>query len=130
MQGNPKVTNIALNPLGGAATLIVGTILASKVQVMEDPAFNGGAPQGLSGYYLDPAVYPPNPPSPSPANLQVWLPAGTGGLGAAYQPITFGGQDGRVHGGQGDYVSAQGTRLLLLTTNSANAGGVLLVEWP
>lgn len=128
-QVNPKVTNIAINALGGAGTVIATTILCSRAEVMEDPAFNAGAQQGLAGYYLDPDS-PHAAPTKANPNAQVWLPNGTGGEGQAYEPIVFGGEKGRVHGGLGNYVGAQGTPLLLLTSASANAGGVLLVEWP
>lgn len=128
MQDNPKVTNIAINAAGGALVLIAGTILASKVMVMEDPAYNAGAQQGLQGYILDPTSNPLNP-ARSNANLQVWLPNGSGGSGWAYQPIIFGGTDGRVHGGEGRYTGAQGTPYLSLVSLGL-AGGVLLVEWP
>lgn len=127
-QTNPKVTNIAIPAKGGAAVTIATTILVSKVQVMEDPTYNAGTAQGLTGYYLDPDSNHANPAKDNP-NLQVWLPNTDGQEGQAYQPIVFGGADGRVHGGEGLYVGAQGTPLLALTTNSNNAGGVLLVEW-
>ena len=152
-QTNPKVTNIALNANGGPFAVILLTILASKAEVTEDPAYNAGVGQSLQGYYLDPQVtlaadflanptlaaaqargYLANP------NRQVWLP-NNGGSGQAqsYEPITFGGSDGRVHGGEGGYVGAPGPGatpgswtggLLMLTMNSASAGGVLLTEWP
>jgi hypothetical protein len=136
---NPKITNIPINALGGAMTNITLTIMASKVTVIEDPAYNNGAPQGLTGYYID--TQPPQPPIPiepggaappeaSPANLQVWLPGSNGQTGRAFQPIIFGGTDGRVHGGEGNYVGAKGTVILQLTTNSANPGGIILEEWP
>ena len=67
--------------------------------------------------------------NPSTPNQQVWLPNATGGYGRAFEPIYFGGTDGRVHGGEGLYTSGTGTPLLSLTSNGA-AGGVLLVEWP
>ena len=51
-QTNPKVTNVAIGGSAGAWTLIAGSILSSKVEVMEDPAI--GAAQGLQGYYMDP----------------------------------------------------------------------------
>jgi len=137
---NPKVTNIAINAQGGAMTNIVLTIMCSKVEVIEDPSYNGGVPQGLQGYYMDtqpglpsPAVIAPigqAPPAASPANLQTWLPNNNGQIGKAYEPIIFGGTDGRVHGAYSDFVGAQGTTILQLTTNSPDAGGVLLVEWP
>lgn len=129
MQVNPKVTNIAIGAMGGAMTLIAGTILASKVEVMEDPSFNEGVQQGLQGYYMNPNSNHANP-TRDPANLQTWLPNSAGQQGRAYEPIIFGGADGRVHGGLGNYTSAQGTPLLELTTNSGNAGGIILVEWP
>lgn len=128
-QINPKVTNIAINAMGGAMTLVAGTTMSSKVQVIEDPSYNAGQQQGLQGYYLDPTSNPANP-TKSPANLQTWLPNSAGQQGQAYEPIVFGGPDGRVHGDLGQYTGAQGTPLLYLTTNSGNAGGVLLVEWP
>lgn len=130
MQQVPKITNIPINAVGGAMTLIAGTILSSKVEVMEDPAYNNGAGQGLTGFYMDPDSNHADPAvNPVTPAQQVWLPNGTGGYGRAYQPIIFGGSDGRVHGGEGLYVAAEGTPLLNLTSNGA-AGGVLLVEWP
>lgn len=129
MEQNPKVTNIAINGSAGALTQINGTILASRVEVMEDPAYNAGAQQGLQGFYLDPNSNPANP-AKSPANAQVWLPNGTGGSGRAYQPIIFGGAPGRVFAAFGQYASADTTPLLQVKSLSASAGGVLLVEWP
>lgn len=137
-QINPKTTRIPINAKGGVMTNITLTIGASKVEVMEDPFYNGGVPQGLTGYYIDnqPAVGTPPikpdgsaPPQASPADLQVWLPNDAGQVGRAYEPIIFGGDAGRVHGAFGEYVGAQGTVILQLTTNSVTAGGVLLVEW-
>jgi hypothetical protein len=129
MQQVPKITNIPINAVGGALVLIAGTIMASKVEVMEDPAYNNGVQQGLTGFYMDPdsnhAAPAVNPSSPL---QQIWLPNATGGYGRAFEPIIFGGSDGRVHGGEGLYTSAAGTPLLLLTSNGA-AGGIILVEW-
>lgn len=142
---NPKITNIAIGAVGTAMTNVVMTILASKVEIIEDPSTNNGVQQGLTGFYIDtappqptvpimPVVAPPGSPTPppqaSPQNVQVWLPNTNGQIGRAYEPILFGGQDGRVHGGQGDYVGAAGTVVAQLTTNTPNAGGVLLVEYP
>lgn len=142
-QTNPKVTNIAIAAKAGAWTLIIGTILAGKVQVIEDPATNAGTQQGLTGYYLDPnatlsAAFLANPTLAvarangylANPNIQVWLPNGQGQSGQAFEPIIFGGADGRMHGELGGYSSAQGTGILMLTTNSGTAGGVLLVEYP
>lgn len=138
-QTNPKRTNIAINAAGGAMTNIPLTILASKVKVMEDPALNGGNQQGLLGFIIDtqwpqPAVpILPGmniPPLASPQALQTWLPNNNGQVGEAFEPIIFGGDEGRVHGGEGNYVGAQGTVILQLTTNSNLAGGVILIEWP
>ncbi len=127
---NPKITNIAINALGGGFTDIVLTIMASKVEVMEDPALNNGAAQGLTGYYVDTQPGASPPPANSPNVLQSWLPNTNGQQGRAYQPIIFGGVDGRVHGGLGNYVGAQGTIILRLTTSSALPGGIILTEWP
>ena len=142
-QTNPKVSNVAVNAIGGAPVLIRLSILASKVSVQEDPSLNAGVAQGLTGYYLDPDVILPTAFIAAPTlaaaiaggllanpNLQVWLANSVGQQGQAYQPITFGGSDGRVHGGEGGYVGAQNSGVLLLTSNSATATGVLLVEWP
>lgn len=129
MQDNPKVTNIPINAKGGAFTLIAGTIMSSRVEVIEDPAFNAGVAQGLTGFYLDPTGSQ-TAPAQSPAVIQVWLPQTAGQRGQAFEPITFGGDGGRVNGWQGRYTGAAGTPLLQLTTNSATPGGVLLVEWP
>jgi hypothetical protein len=135
---NPKVTPIAINAQGGLMTNITLTIMASKVDVIEDPSLNNGVQQGLTGYYIDtqpglgiPPIEPGGapPPQANPQALQVWLPNSNGQTGAAFEPITFGGTDGRVHGGEGDYVGADGTVILQLTTNGQNAGGVLLREW-
>lgn len=130
MLTNPKVTNIAINGSGGALTNIAMTILASKVEVMEDPSVNAGVPQGLQGFYIDPQ--PPQEPVPvaSPNVLQNWLGQTSGQMGRAYQPIIFGGSDGRVHGGEGNYVGALGTVILQLKSLTATATAILLVEWP
>jgi hypothetical protein len=127
-QSNPKVTNIPINAAGGALTLITTTIMCSKVEVQEDPNYNAGVAQGLRGYYLDPESNHANPARDNPIE-QTWLPNTAGENGRAYQPIIFGGDAGRVHGGQGNYVGAQGTPLLSLVS-SVLATGVLLVEWP
>lgn len=134
---NPKVTPYAINAKGGVMTNIVLTIMASKADVIEDPSLNAGVPQGLTGYYID--TQPPQgvipvsaaqiPAKATPQAIQVWLPNNNGQLGVAYEPIILGGQDGRVHGGLGGEVGADGTVILQLTTNSATAGGVLLREW-
>jgi hypothetical protein len=140
---NPKITAIAINAKGGLWTPIAMTIMSGKVTVQEDPAYNNGVAQGLTGYYVD--TQPPQPAAVAadwnpvdgvppgvtlPAYQQTWLPNNNGQEGQAYQPIKFGGSEaGRVHGGYGDYVGAQGTVLLWLTTNSENAGGILLEEW-
>jgi hypothetical protein len=126
-QTNPKVTNIALNAKGGAFTLIAGTKMSSKVEIMEDPATAGGDQQGLTGYIMDPNSK--GNPTPSNPNIQVWLPNSAGQVGWAYEPIIFGGDSGRVHGAYGLYTGADGTPYLQLTTNSGAAGGILLVEW-
>jgi hypothetical protein len=135
---NPKRTNVAINAKGGAMTNITLTIMASKVTVIEDPSYNGGVQQGLTGYYIDtqpavgtPPTQPPGvvPPQASPPNLQVWLPNSNGQQGSTYEPIIFGGDAGRVHGAYGNYVGANGTVILQLTTNSENAGGIILEEW-
>ena len=127
MNTNPKVTSIPINALGAGFTPIVMTIMASKVRVMEDPSYNNGAPQGLTGYYADTQ---PATGNPQTGTLQVWLPNNQGQIGPAYQPISFGGgEGGRVEGGQGDYVGADGTVILYLTTNTQLASAVLLEEW-
>ena len=126
---NPKITQVPINGSGGGLTNIVLTIMASKVEVQEDPSVNTGAPQGLQGYYID---TPPGVavPTPSPAGLMTWLPNTAGQTGRAYQPIIFGGSDGRVHGGEGNYVGAQGTVVLQLKSLSPTATQILLVEYP
>jgi len=137
-QTNPRVRNYPINAQGGAMTNIPLTMMSSKVEVIEDPSYNNGVFQGLQGYYID--TQPPQPPIPilapgeiptqaDPQALQTWLPPVAGVQGQAYEPIVFGGTDGRVHGGQGNYVGAQGTVILQLTTNSAQAGGVIVTEW-
>lgn len=128
-QTNPKVTNIALNGDAGAYTVISTTIMASKVEIQEDPSLNAGVAQGLQGYYLDPNSNPANPSvDPAAPGAQVWLPNTAGQNGRAYQPIIFGGDAGRVHGAEGNYVGQ--APLLKLRSNSATATGILLVEWP
>jgi hypothetical protein len=109
----------------------VPTITASKIEIQEDPSKNAGTPQGLQGYYLDPDS-PHNAPTVDPniPGQQIWLANTAGQLGRAYQPIIFGGSDGRVHGGEGNYAGAKGTPLLRLRSNSGTATGILLVEWP
>jgi hypothetical protein len=136
---NPLILNVAINAKGALMTNIILSILCSKVTVIEDPSYNGGQMQGLTGYYIDPN--PPQeavpielgvaPPNASPQNLQVWLPNSEGQRGRAYEPIEFGGSEGgRVHGGEGNYVGGTGTVILQLTTNSVNAGGVIVEMWP
>jgi len=126
---NPKVTSIPIPAAGGVPVAITLTIMASKVTVQEDPAYNTGAGQGLQGYYVDTQPPQANPPVPSPATLFVWLANTAGQIGRAYQPIIFGGADGRVHVALGKYVGAEGTVILLLTSKSANPSAVLLEEW-
>jgi hypothetical protein len=130
-QVNPKRTYIAVNGNAGAFVLVKCTITCSKVRVQEDPNYNAGVAQGLKGYYLDPNS--PNVAVNDPTDLnyqQTWLPNSAGQVGPAYQPIEFGGDAGRVHGGEGNYVGAQGTPLLSLISASANATGIILEEWP
>jgi len=131
MNTNPKVTKIALPAAGGAFTPIPMTIVAGKVDVMEDPSLNGGVAQGLTGFYTDtqPGSSSAAGPFPNQGPQQVWLPNTAGQQGGAYQPIVFGGTDGRVHGGEGDYVGADGTIILRLTSNSATPTGVIMREW-
>lgn len=128
MQVNPKITKIPLNATGGVMTLIVCTIQASRVEIIEDPNYNAGVQQGLTGYRMDPNSTQANPARDA-AGLFIWLPNGNGQQGEAFEPIIFGGDKGRVHGAFGEYVGAAGTPILQLTTNSANAGGILLAEW-
>jgi hypothetical protein len=130
-QVNPKTTKVALNGSGGAYVDIALTILASKAEIQEDPNLNAGTAQGLTGFYLDPDSSHAAP-AVDPANDTVnqWLPNTTGQNGRAYQPIIFGGMDGRVDGGKGNYVGAAGTPLLRIRSSSATATGILLVEWP
>jgi hypothetical protein len=130
-QVNPKTTQVALNSDAGNYTDIALTMMASKVEVQEDPSLNSGTPQGLQGYYLDPdsPQAAPTVDAAIPAK-QVWLANSQGQVGRAYQPIIFGGADGRVHGGEGNYVGVKGTPLLRLRSNSGTATGILLVEWP
>lgn len=123
---NPRITPVPINASGGAFTAIVLTMMASKVRVMEDPSYNAGVLQGLTGFYVDTQ---PGAGSLNVVTQRTWLPNGNGQTGPAYEPIEFGGEAGRVHGGEGDYVGAQGTIILQLTTNSVNAGGILLEEW-
>jgi hypothetical protein len=138
-QTNPRVRSYPINAKGGLMTNIPLTMGCSKVTVIEDPAYNNGAAQGLQGYYID--TQPPQPaipiepggaapPQADPQYLFTWLPNTAGQTGRAYEPIMFGGSEaGRVHGAFGNTVGAQGTVILQLTTNSANPGGVLVEEW-
>src|SRR5271157_4809379 len=131
----PKVTVIPINALGGNMTNITLTIMASKAVIVEDPTQNGGVPQGLTGYYID--TQPPQPaipimpvgtapPQATPQNLQAWLPNSAGQQGPQYEPITLGGVDARIHGAFGEYVGAQGTVVLQLTSSTQNATNILL----
>lgn len=129
MQTNPKVTNIAVPAAGQPPVLIVGTMQASRVEVMEDPSLNAGVAQGLTGYYMDNAAARGSTPAKSNPTQQVWLPNTAGQQGQAYQPIRFGGDGGRVHGAVGEYTSSDSTPLLLLNSATGTATGVLLVEW-
>lgn len=126
---NPKVTKVAINALGGAMVTILGTIMSSRVEIMEDPSFNAGALQGLTGFLMDPLSKAAPVVDPNCPNQLVWLPNGTGGTGFAFEPIRFGGDGGRVDGGLGNYVGADGVPYVKLTSNGL-AGGILLVEWP
>lgn len=138
-QDNPYLKSVAINALGGVMTLITLDILCSKVVVMEDPAYLEGAQQGLTGWRIDtnppqPAIVAPavgaTPAQASPAYQFTWLPNPDGQQGPAFEPIVFGGDAGRVHGGEGNYVGAQGTVILMLTTNSNNPSAVLVEQWP
>lgn len=133
-QINPKVTNIAVPVTGADPVIIVGTMMASKVEIQEDPALNAGTAQGLAGYYMDPDSNHAAPARDLGGNAapvkQNWLANTQGQIGQAYQPIVFGGADGRVHGAFGNYTSAPGTPLLSLNSLTATATGILLVEWP
>lgn len=137
MESNPKVTAIAVNGNAGPFTAITLTMMASKVRVQEDPAVNNGAAQGLTGFLADtqPGATGTNPNGgtstfPSQGTQRTWLANANGQEGPAYQPICFGGSEGgRVRGGQGDYVGADGTVILYLTSASATATQVLLEEW-
>lgn len=126
MNTNPKITRIALNAVGGGFTDIKLTIVASKVEVMEDPAVNDGAPQGLTGFYTDTQ---PATGFPNVGNQENWLPQTAGQRGYAFQPIVFGGIDGRVDGGHGGYVGAQGTVVLRLSSLTVTTTTVILAEW-
>jgi hypothetical protein len=126
MNTNPKVTSIAINAKGGALTPITMTIVASRVEVMEDPASNGGVQQGLTGFYTDTQ---PATGNPNVGPQMVWLPNNQGQVGRAYEPIIFGGQDGRVKGGEGRDVGSDGTIVLRLTSNGGAPCNVLLAEW-
>jgi hypothetical protein len=124
---NPRVIPIAINGSAGPLTDIVLTIMASKVRVQEDPSYNNGALQGLTGFFTDTQ---PASGYPNVGPQKVWLQNDNGQEGPAYQPIDFGGgEGGRVHGGFGEYVGAQGTIILRLKMNGPNAGGILLEQW-
>jgi hypothetical protein len=136
-QDNPRVISIPINAKGGAMTAIALTIGCSKATVIEDPAYNNGVQQGLTGFRID--TNPPQPAVPIPAIGAIppladpqyqftWLPNSNGQSGPAYEPIVFGGDAGRVHGGLGGYVGGQGTVILLVTSNGPNPSGVLLEQ--
>ena len=129
MQNLPRVTNVAVPASGAAPVLIKLSMLASKVEVTEDPSYNAGVAQGLKGYYMDPTA-PASVPAMSNPNLQVWLPNTAGQRGQGFQPIVFGGEDARVHGGKGDYVGGQNSAVLQVTSATATATGVIVTEWP
>ena len=61
-----------------------------------------------------------------PNAVQNWL--GTPGIGQAYQPVELGDWL-RVHEGRGEYLGAAGQCVLLVTSATANATGILLTEW-
>lgn len=123
---NPRVIPIAINGSDGPLIDIVLTMMASRVRVQEDPSYNNGALQGLTGFYVD------TQPASGYANVgpqKVWLANDNGQVGPAYEPIEFGGDGGRVHGGEGEYVGGAGTVILRLKMNGANAGGILLEQF-
>lgn len=121
----PKITVIPLNALGGGFTPIILTIMASRFEVIEDPSVNNGVQQGLTGYYTDTQ---PGSGFPEVGTQRTWLPNNNGQIGVAFEPIIS--ESRRVHGGEGDYVGAQGTIVLQLQSLTQNTTQVLLAEWP
>jgi hypothetical protein len=145
---NPKVTNIAVPAVGGGFVAINLTLAAtSRCMVEEDPNLNAGVAQGLEGYYVDPAIATTAVMNSlanqtagaqlaalqamgalKPNVLQKWLTT-SGNIGTqSHQPIQFGDWLAR-HLGYGEYIGCQGDCILLLTSLTSTATGVLLVEW-
>lgn len=143
---NPKVTNIAVPALNGGFAAVLLTLAATaRASIQEDPNYNAGAPQGLVGYYVDPLIATKAVMDGmagytaaqvlaalialgalKPNAVQKWL--GTPGIGQAYQPVELGDWL-RVHEGRGEYLGAAGQCVLLVTSATANATGILLTEW-
>ncbi len=141
---NPKVTNIAVPALnGGFVAITLQGPLASRVEIVEDHNYNAGVQQGLVGYYVDPSVATAavmaslagQPPAALLARLQslgalkpnaqqMWGPS-SDGEGQSYQPIRL----GDWLRGQGVGVGVAGMCVLLVTSATATATGVLLTEW-
>ena len=146
---NPKVTNQAVPALGAGFVAVVLTLAAgaARAAIQEDPA-NAGFPQGLVGYYVDPAIaskavmdyataqgFTPAQlltalqtlGALKPNVLQKWLP-NVGGVGQAYQPIMLNDWL-RVHAGFGEGLGGPGECVLLVTSATVTPTGILLTEW-
>jgi hypothetical protein len=137
---NPKVTNIAVPALNCGFVAITLTLsTTARAAIQEDPS-NAGFGQGLVGYYVDPSIATTavmaslagQPAAAALAHLQklgalkpnvqqTWLPT-AGGAGQAYQPIQLGQ-------GESEYVGAAGACVLLVTSATETATGILLTEW-
>jgi hypothetical protein len=148
---NPKVTNIVI-PAVGFVPIVLTLAATSRAMVEEDPAV-AGAPVGLKGYYVDPAVataavmatlatatsaqllaalqaysVPVLGAALKPNALQMWQTT-TGNIGTqSHQPIQFGDWLGR-HLGYGEFIGNQGDCILLVESATGVATGILLVEW-
>lgn len=145
---NPRVTNVAVPALNGGfvAIVLANPGATSRAEVEEDLNYNEGAPQGLVGYYVDPAIanaaWMAAHAADNAAQLLAALeaagaiyPAGQQTWGApgapegqAYQPIKLGDWL-RIHAGYGPMLGKPGDCVLLLTSATANATGILLTEW-
>lgn len=141
-QTNPKRTFYAINSDAGAFTVIRLTSWAKYVEITEDPNYNAGAQQGLQYNALDPFALSTNitanaEPAPPAFAIALAAPVGT-------PQITFGDKH-NVHSGTsaplgnpgsagntdspGTEVPTLGTPLAQVRTNSATAGGIVVVEY-
>ena len=109
---------------------------------------NAGFGQGLVGYYVDPSIATANLMAyytaqaytaaqvlaalqalgaVKPNALQKWLLSATA-VGQAYQPVQLGDWL-RVHEGFGEFVGGPGECVLLVTSATAVATGIIISEW-